>query len=76
MNSTDLNVIIKFQNVGIESSVRGVAAELLLQQNPDPKILNEIFSVLKSEKKGFVSFVLSRVVEFSETDANLAKLVR
>ena len=56
--------------------MRGLAVELLLQMKPDVKTLKEIFSVLKNEKKGFVSFVLGRLSEFVENDGYLAKTTR
>ena len=60
----------------MDTSVRGLAVELLLQMKPDVKTLKEIFSVLKNEKKGFVSFVLGRLSEFVENDGYLAKTTR
>ena len=56
--------------------MRGLAVELILQMKPDVKTLKTIFSVLKNEKKGFVSFVLGRLSEFSENDEELAKMTR
>ena len=56
--------------------MRGLAVELLLQMKPDVKTLQEIFSVLKNEKKGFVSFVLGRLSEFVENDDYLDKTTR
>ena len=44
--------------------------------DPDVKTLKEIFKVLKNEKKGFVSFVIGRLAEFSETNPELSKLTR
>jgi hypothetical protein len=38
--------------------------------------MKEIFSVLKKEKKGFVSFILSRIGEFADSDQHLAKILR
>ena len=60
----------------MDTSVRGLAVELLLQMKPDVKTLKEIFSVLKNEKKGFVSFVLGRLSEFVENDDYLDKTTR
>jgi hypothetical protein len=60
----------------VDTSVRGVVVELLFQLSPDLKTLKEVFAVLKNEKKGFVSFVISRLAEFSETDPELSKLTR
>jgi len=60
----------------MDSSVRGLAAEVVLKQNPDLKTLKELFNVLKKEKKGFASFVISRIAEFVETDPDLEKRIR
>jgi hypothetical protein len=45
----------------MDTSIRGIAAELLLADCSDVSALKLIFETIRNEKKGFVSFVLSRL---------------